>query len=60
MYEDPVTWSREERIARWREQADCFQKLAASDSRFISRDRLLELALQFNSWADSLQQNPRA
>jgi len=59
MYGDPVTWWKQERIARCREQADCFQKLAESDCRFIGRDRLIELADQFNCWADSLQQNPR-
>lgn len=58
MYGDPVTWSREERIARCREQADTFQKLAESGCCFIGRDHLIELADQFNCWADSLQQNP--
>ena len=59
MYGDPVTWSTQERIARCREQADSFQKMADSECRFIGRDRLLELAHQFNCWADSLQQHPR-
>ena len=59
MYGDPVTWSTQERIARCREQADSFQKMADSECRLIGRDRLLELARQFNCWADSLQQHPR-
>jgi len=40
MYGDPVTWSTQERIARCREQADSFQKMADSECRFIGRDRL--------------------
>ena len=59
MYGDPVTWSRQERIARCREQADTFEKMAEADNRFIARDLLIDLARQFNSVADSLQQNPR-
>jgi len=58
MYGDPVTWSTQERIARCREQADIFQQMADADNRFIGRDGLIELARQFNRWADSLQEQP--
>src|SRR6266852_2907859 len=58
MHRDPVTWSREERIARCREQAASFQRMAEANSRFIARDLLIELARQFNSLADGLQKHP--
>ena len=56
MHRDPVTWSIQERIARCREQAAFFETMAEAESRFVARDLLIELARQFNSLADGLQE----
>jgi len=58
MHRDPVTWSIQERIARCREQAAFFERMAETESRFVARDLLIELAHQFNSLADGLQAHP--
>lgn len=55
MYADPITWSLQERIAHYREQADVFEDMAKSDKRPIARNILIRLAIEFNSLADGLQ-----
>ena len=57
MHRDPVTWSLQERIAHCREQAAFFERMAEDDSRFVARDGLMELARQFNSLADALEES---
>lgn len=54
---DPVTWSRQERVARCRELAADFQRMADAEgeNRFIARDLLIKLARQFESLADELR-----
>ena len=55
MYADPVTWCLEERIARYREQADTFDEMAKSDGRPFARNVLMQLALEFDALAAGLQ-----
>jgi hypothetical protein len=57
MHRDPVTWSIQERIARCREQAAFFESMAETESRFVARDLLMDLARQFNCMADALQES---
>jgi hypothetical protein len=57
MHRDPVTWSIQERIARCREQAAFFESMAETESRFVARDLLMDLARQFNGLADALQES---
>jgi hypothetical protein len=57
MHRDPVTWSIQERIARCREQAAFFESMAETESRFVARDLLMDLARQFNGMADALQES---
>lgn len=58
MYGEPVTWCLQERIARYREQADTFHEMAELDDRPFARNLLEQLALEFNSLADGLQELP--
>ena len=58
MYADPVTWTVQERIAHYREQADTFEELAKSDDRPVARRILIQLSSEFNSLADGLQELP--
>jgi len=58
MYADPVTWCLEERIARYREQADTFNEMAKSADCPFARNILMELALEFDALAAGLQELP--
>ena len=56
MYADPVTWSLQERIARYREQADALEAMARSDDSPVARDILHRLAVEFDCLANGLQE----
>lgn len=58
MYADPVTWCLQERIARYREQADSFNEMAKSAHRRYACDALMQLALEFDALANGLQELP--
>jgi hypothetical protein len=59
MYADgPITWCLQERIARYREQADTFHTMAKSDERPFARHLLMQLAREFDCLADGLQELP--
>jgi hypothetical protein len=47
----------QERIARCREQATFFERMAEAESRFVARDLLMDLARQFDCLADALQES---
>ena len=61
MRREPVTLSLHERIAYYRDQAALFEGMAAAeaDRRIVARDLLMDLSRQFNSVADSLQDQTR-
>jgi hypothetical protein len=56
--DDPVTWCLQERIARYREQAEIFGEMANSDGRPFARNILMQLAAEFDALADGLQEHP--
>jgi hypothetical protein len=60
MHPDPVTWSTQERAARYREQAAQFVEMASSAGLSPARDRLLELARHYDQLAESLEKHQHA
>ena len=58
MHPDPVTWSSQERAARYREQAAQFLEMARAAGFPPARDRLLELARHYDQLAATLERHP--
>ena len=54
--DDPITWCSQERIARYREQADTFHEMAKSEVRPFARNLLMRLAGEFDCLANGLQE----
>ena len=59
MYRDPATWSPEQRVAFWRVQAARYRRLAATETDAGMRVQLLQLAQDYTSLADRLNQQDR-
>jgi len=56
--DDPITWCSQERIARYREQADRFYEMAKSEVRPFARNLLMRLDGEFDCLADGWQELP--
>jgi hypothetical protein len=57
MHPDPVTWSRQERATRYREQAAQFLEMADAAGSSPTRACLLDLARHYDQLADSLEKH---
>lgn len=52
-------WTASDRVAHYREQAAQFQSMAEAEAKDAARDRLLDLARQYDRLAIKLAVDPR-